>query len=54
MHALLSSLSGADWERGYVHPANGRTTLAQMAALYSWHGRHHTAHVTGLRSRMGW
>ena len=54
MHALLSALGDADWARGYVHPANGRTTLAQMAALYSWHGRHHTAHVTGLRSRMGW
>jgi hypothetical protein len=54
MHALLASLSGEDWERGYVHPVNGRTTLAQMVALYSWHGRHHTAHVTGLRDRMSW
>jgi hypothetical protein len=54
MHALLSALHGPDWERGYVHPANGRTTTAQMVALYSWHGRHHTAHVTGLRTRMGW
>ncbi len=54
MHALYASLQGAEWERGYVHPVNGRTTVAQMAALYSWHGRHHTAHVTGLRSRMGW
>jgi uncharacterized damage-inducible protein DinB len=54
MHALLSSLGDADLSRGYVHPQNGRTTLAQVVALYSWHGRHHTAHVTGLRSRKGW
>jgi len=24
------------------------------AALYAWHGRHHVAHITALRSRMGW
>jgi hypothetical protein len=23
-------------------------------ALYAWHGRHHVAHITGLRERMGW
>jgi len=54
MADLLASLADADWERGYVHPENGRATLAQMAALYSWHGRHHTAHAAGLRQRMGW
>jgi len=25
-----------------------------VLALYAWHGPHHTAHVTGLRQRMGW
>jgi hypothetical protein len=28
--------------------------LDQEAALYAWHGRHHVAHITGLRERMGW
>ena len=28
--------------------------LDTMLALYGWHGRHHTAHVTSLRQRMGW
>jgi hypothetical protein len=51
---LLNSLDDAAWERGYVHPENGRTTLASMTALYSWHGRHHTAHALALRERMGW
>jgi hypothetical protein len=23
-------------------------------ALYDWHSRHHTAHVTALRDREGW
>ena len=22
--------------------------------LYAWHGRHHTAHILGLRRREGW
>jgi hypothetical protein len=22
--------------------------------LYAWHGRHHAAHITSLRERMGW
>jgi hypothetical protein len=52
--ALLESLDEAAWQRGYVHPENGRTTVESMTGLYSWHGRHHTAHALGLRSRMGW
>lgn len=54
MAALLSSLTEEQWQRGYVHPERGRSTLAQVAALYSWHGRHHTAHAANLRTRMGW
>jgi hypothetical protein len=52
--ALLKSLSEPDWQQGYVHPESGRQTLEQVALLYDWHSRHHTAHVTGLRERMGW
>jgi hypothetical protein len=25
-----------------------------MLSLYSWHSRHHVAHITELRKRMGW
>jgi hypothetical protein len=28
--------------------------LEEMLALYAWHGRHHVAHITHLRERMGW
>ena len=52
--ALLNSLAGPDWQRGYVHPESGRTTIEAMTQLYSWHGRHHTAHAERLRERMGW
>jgi DinB superfamily len=51
---LLESLGEADWRRGYVHPEMGRQVLSEVIAMYSWHGRHHTAHVTELRKRMGW
>jgi hypothetical protein len=51
---LLRSLAPEDWERAYDHPVNGVTTLRAALGLYAWHGRHHTAHVTGLRERMGW
>jgi hypothetical protein len=29
-------------------------TLERNLALYAWHGRHHVAHVTGFRERVGW
>jgi len=29
-------------------------SLDKNLALYAWHGRHHVAHITSLRDRMGW
>jgi hypothetical protein len=54
--ALLESLTGEDFHRGYVHlhPDDGRVNLATALAIYEWHSRHHTAHITSLRTRMGW
>ena len=52
--ALLESMSDADFQRGYNHPENGRQDLAMVLALYAWHSRHHTAHITNLRSRQNW
>jgi hypothetical protein len=51
---LLTSLDEQAWKRGYTHPENGRQSVERTAILYDWHGRHHTAHVTGLSARMGW
>lgn len=51
---LFSSLDEQQWKRPYLHPENGPQTVEQTVILYDWHGRHHTAHVTQLSSRMGW
>ncbi|MBI3680382.1 MAG: putative metal-dependent hydrolase [Acidobacteria bacterium] len=50
----LRSLGEADFARTLYHPENGDMSLDGIAALYAWHGRHHTAQITGLRKRMGW
>jgi hypothetical protein len=51
---LLESMSEADWSRKFVHPERGVVVLNVNIPLYAWHGRHHTAHITELRKRMGW
>jgi len=53
---LMRGIPDADFERlGYVHPEQGKViTLANALAIYSWHGKHHAAHITSLRQRMGW
>jgi len=51
---LLRSLKPADWSRKFRHPELGEMTLEKNLALYSWHGKHHVAHITALRQRKGW
>jgi len=51
---LLESLSDEDFQKGFEHPERGRQNLAKVLALYDWHSRHHTAHITNLRARQGW
>ena len=51
---LLRSLAPADFARRFQHPELGVVTLDKNLALYAWHGRHHLAHITSLRERMGW
>lgn len=51
---LWRSLTPADFARTFKHPEWGSLKLEQHLALYAWHGRHHVAHVTSLRERMGW
>ena len=51
---LLESLSDEDFQKGFEHPELGRQNLAKVLALYDWHSRHHTAHITNLRARQGW
>ncbi|HSZ62107.1 MAG TPA: bacillithiol transferase BstA [Terriglobales bacterium] len=51
---MLRKLTDADWQRTFRHPDLGPMSLEKNLALYSWHGRHHVAHVTALREKMGW
>jgi uncharacterized damage-inducible protein DinB len=51
---LLKSLNENDLSKMVYHPDNGVMTLAQLIATYAWHGKHHVAHITSLRDRMGW
>jgi hypothetical protein len=51
---LLKSMAPGDFARTYRHPEVGLLRLDTNVAWYAWHGKHHTAHITGLRQRMGW
>jgi len=51
---LLESLSEEDFQKGFNHSELGRQNLAKVLAIYDWHSRHHTAHITSLRARQGW
>ena len=51
---LLNSMTDEDFQRKLIHPDSGDFTLETMLALYDWHSRHHTAHITNLIERNGW
>ena len=51
---LLRTLKPEHWKRTFRHPELGLVSLDRNLALYSWHGKHHVAHITELRKRMGW
>jgi uncharacterized damage-inducible protein DinB len=46
---LLRSMDEAAFAKVLVHPQNGEMRLDTMLALYAWHSRHHTAHITEAR-----
>jgi hypothetical protein len=52
---LLRYLRPADFARRFRHPEHDRVFgLDEVVAMYAWHGKHHVAHITSLRRRMGW
>jgi hypothetical protein len=51
---FLKSLNPSDFAKTYNHPESGVSNLDRLLQLYAWHGRHHVAHITSLRERMGW
>jgi DinB superfamily len=43
---LLKSIKGEEWERTVHHPESKRDmSINFLLALYSWHGKHHLAHI---------
>ena len=52
--ALLDAMTDEDFKREFIHPETGTWSLEDVLALYAWHSRHHTAHITELRKREGW
>jgi uncharacterized damage-inducible protein DinB len=51
---FLKNLKPEDFTRTLNHPESGVMNLDRLLQLYAWHGRHHVAHITSLRQRMGW
>jgi hypothetical protein len=52
---LLKSIPEEALTRYFVHPETKRQIrLDTLMGMYSWHGNHHLAHITGLKARMGW
>ena len=51
---LLRAITPDDYRRTLNHPDSGVMSLDAVLSLYEWHGRHHVAHITSLRERMGW
>ena len=51
---LLELLQPEAFERPLVHPDIGPIPLDRLLQMYAWHGPHHVAHVTSLRTRRGW
>ena len=52
---LMRALQPSDFRRTFKHPDHdGVQSLDWLVAMYEWHSRHHVAHITSLRERMGW
>ena len=51
---VLRGMTDSDFLRTIDHPEWGAMQLETLLRQYEWHGRHHVAHVTNLRNRLGW
>ena len=51
---VLKSLGRQQFDRKLNHPDAGLVNINWLLAQYAWHGKHHIAHITNLKQRMGW
>ncbi|WPV64251.1 MULTISPECIES: YfiT family bacillithiol transferase [unclassified Chitinophaga] len=53
--SLMDNMTPEQWERVFTHPEHGETFfLKKVAGTYSWHGKHHLAHIERLKERNNW
>jgi hypothetical protein len=54
-YATIKEVADAAWKRTVYHPEQQQQiTLWDLLGMYSWHGKHHLAHINNLKERMGW
>jgi len=52
---LLNTITATELARTFVHPEHDRKiSVAEAIGMYSWHCRHHLAHIITLKSTEGW
>ncbi len=51
---FLRSLDEDLFARPFYHPEEGPMKVSDLLQLYSWHSRHHAAHISSLIKREGW
>jgi hypothetical protein len=54
-HETIRHLKKDDWNRTIFHPEHKKEiSLWHMLGMYSWHGKHHVAHITAAKEKNGW
>jgi DinB superfamily len=54
-HKALENLTVEDWNKTVFHPERKTNiTLWNLLGTYSWHGKHHVAHIQNLITRQNW
>jgi len=52
---ILEDITESQWQRTVYHPERKiKISLWELLKSYSWHSRHHVAHINSLRKRMNW
>ncbi|WP_168118950.1 YfiT family bacillithiol transferase [Paenibacillus sp. HB172176] len=52
---LLNAMKDEQFARTFFHPASEEIIRLDYAlGMYAWHGRHHLAHISSLKTRMNW
>jgi DinB superfamily len=51
---IWRSMKPEQFSRKLVHPDHGERDVDWLLLMYTWHGKHHTAHITELRKQKGW